>query len=291
MIEPALKRTALLSAILHLMVFILAITLTQRSSRLRLPSAYTVRLVSPVKISTVKKRRVAKKIVPKKTVVKKSVSNNNKTTLRKSVTPEKGPERIHLKEQPARRSGITAVKPSAKGSKDKRELKKAEVKKKAAEDLSRVKEKIASLQAKRASIERIRKRIRLRETALETVLSIRKGEAGSIQPGVVEKEARPEKPLVEGEALLKADDFMSSYYMIIQNKIWSEWVFPDFRKDEPLEAIIRIKILKDGRVVTEGFEKRSGDKLFDRSVLRAVTKASPLPPPPYEMAIGLRFIP
>jgi len=38
-------------------------------------------------------------------------------------------------------------------------------------------------------------------------------------------------------------------------------------------------------------EKSSGDLFFDRSALKAVTKASPVSPPPYEMEIGIRFFP
>jgi len=44
--------------------------------------------------------------------------------------------------------------------------------------------------------------------------------------------------------------------------------------------------VKDARI-----EKPSGNVLFDRSALRAIAKASPVTPPPYEMEIGVRFYP
>jgi colicin import membrane protein len=79
-----------------------------------------------------------------------------------------------------------------------------------------------------------------------------------------------------------------SYYALITKKIWSEWIYPDF--DSPdLEVVISIKIDKEGRVVSQKIEKSSGNILFDRSASKAITKASPLPPPPVEMEIGVRF--
>ena len=58
-----------------------------------------------------------------------------------------------------------------------------------------------------------------------------------------------------------------------------------------LEAIVVVRILKDGTVIVQEMEKKSGNALFDRSALRALTKASPLTPPPNEMEIGVRFYP
>jgi colicin import membrane protein len=81
-----------------------------------------------------------------------------------------------------------------------------------------------------------------------------------------------------------------SYYAKITQQIWQEWVYPDTR-DKNLEAVIAVKISKDGSVTIRGIEKGSGNALFDRSALRAISKASPVSPPPYEMEIGMRFYP
>ncbi len=79
-----------------------------------------------------------------------------------------------------------------------------------------------------------------------------------------------------------------SYYALITQKIWSQWVYPDF-ESAGLEVIISIKIDKDGKVISQEIEKSSGDVLFDRSATKAISKASPLPPPLIEMEIGVRF--
>ena len=79
-----------------------------------------------------------------------------------------------------------------------------------------------------------------------------------------------------------------SYYALITEEIWSEWIPPDYTATG-LEAIISIKINSDGKVVSREIEKSSGNTFFDRSASKAISKASPLPPPPVEMEIGVRF--
>ncbi len=80
------------------------------------------------------------------------------------------------------------------------------------------------------------------------------------------------------------------YYSKITREIWQQWVFPDTGQKD-IETIISIRILKDGTITAQRIEKRSGNPLFDRSAIKAIAKASPLPPPPYEMEIGVRFYP
>jgi colicin import membrane protein len=80
------------------------------------------------------------------------------------------------------------------------------------------------------------------------------------------------------------------YYSKITRQIWQQWVYPDTGKKN-LEAIISIRILKDGTTIVQRIEKSSGNSLFDRSAIKAITKANPLPQPPYEMEIGVRFYP
>jgi colicin import membrane protein len=80
------------------------------------------------------------------------------------------------------------------------------------------------------------------------------------------------------------------YYSKIIREIWQQWVFPDTGQKD-LEAIISVRIKRDGAITAQRIEKSSGNLLFDRSAIKALAKASPLPPPPYEMEIGVRFYP
>ncbi|MBI4654833.1 MAG: cell envelope integrity protein TolA [Nitrospirae bacterium] len=81
------------------------------------------------------------------------------------------------------------------------------------------------------------------------------------------------------------------YEDIIRQKIWGYWVHPN-HNISGLETIISVIIRKNGEIKVREVEKSSGDLLFDRSAIKAISKANPLPPPPDgEMEIGLRFIP
>ena len=88
------------------------------------------------------------------------------------------------------------------------------------------------------------------------------------------------------------------YYTIIWGKIRESWILPGglVKNQEGLEAIISFKILRDGKIEDIRFEKFSGNSYFDKSVLRAVEKADPLPPLPREfkeeyLDVGVRFHP
>jgi TonB family protein len=84
------------------------------------------------------------------------------------------------------------------------------------------------------------------------------------------------------------------YYMAVFNKIQSAWVLPHYYEQKQLMAIVEITIRKDGRIVTSQFEKKSGNAAFDRSAMRAIQKANPLPPLPPGikeplLTLGIRF--
>ncbi len=82
----------------------------------------------------------------------------------------------------------------------------------------------------------------------------------------------------------------NDYYSTVINKIRDNWVYPE-SIDKDLLTIVIIKIAKDGSISINRIEKRSGNPLFDRSVLMAINKSSPLPPPKEEIEIGIRFMP
>ncbi len=79
-----------------------------------------------------------------------------------------------------------------------------------------------------------------------------------------------------------------SYYALITQKIWGEWIYPDLDLSD-LEVVISIKIGSSGQILSHYIEQTSGNKIFDRSASKAIIKASPLPSPPVEMEVGVRF--
>lgn len=93
-----------------------------------------------------------------------------------------------------------------------------------------------------------------------------------------------------GSVNIKGEGVSSSYLVLISGVIRQNWNIPD-TLPRNLEAVVSIRILSNGKVIIEGFEKRSGNPLFDSSVLHAIKISSPLPAPKSEVIVGLRFKP
>lgn len=88
------------------------------------------------------------------------------------------------------------------------------------------------------------------------------------------------------------------YYSVVWSKINDSWVLPENMTSgkKNLEAIIAIRIRKDGEIVKVWTEKSSGNTFFDQSALRAIAKTNPLPPIPEGYGeeffeLGIRFSP
>jgi TonB family protein len=141
------------------------------------------------------------------------------------------------------------------------------IKDKKAEEITE--EKIAAIAAKK-KVERL--------VQLRSVISLKASSNNS-------KNSSETTPAQEGKGSL-----FDEYYAKIRKEIWQQWVFPDTGQKD-LEAIISIRIMKDGTISIQKIEKSSGNPFFDKSAIRALTKATPLSPPPYEMEIGVKFYP
>jgi TonB family protein len=88
---------------------------------------------------------------------------------------------------------------------------------------------------------------------------------------------------------------MNAYYSLIWSRIRGKWTLPQgILPRENIEATIQAKILRNGTVVDLSFEKRSGNRYFDESAMKAIKKASPFPPLPdsirdNNIEVGIRF--
>jgi len=92
------------------------------------------------------------------------------------------------------------------------------------------------------------------------------------------------------------DPAMQKYLLDIWEKIKSAWNVPGMAQKKDLETIVMVKIRKDGRIVDINIEKRSGNRVYDESVLRVLRAVEPLPPIPSSLntdslEIGFRFLP
>ena len=115
--------------------------------------------------------------------------------------------------------------------------------------------------------------------------SIRKTIQGSLSKDSVKQETPLRAAGVPG--IVNSTD-TESYSALVFERIQREWIYPDFDIAD-LEAIISFKITKEGKVMSQKFKKSSGNTIFDRSAMKAVLKASPLPPPPVEQEVEVRF--
>ena len=96
-----------------------------------------------------------------------------------------------------------------------------------------------------------------------------------------------------------AEVFPFTYYLeSILRRIGSRWVKPGLSSymDSSQKTVVYFKILRDGEVDEIRVEERSGSSLFDRACLKAIERASPLPPLPggfreEDLGVHLEFLP
>ena len=92
-----------------------------------------------------------------------------------------------------------------------------------------------------------------------------------------------------------SDAKMNVYYSLIWSRIKGKWTLPQgILPRENIDAVVQARILRNGTVVDLSFEKRSGNRYFDESAMKAIKKASPFPPLPDSIRdnnidVGIRF--
>jgi colicin import membrane protein len=80
-----------------------------------------------------------------------------------------------------------------------------------------------------------------------------------------------------GSGVVRGLEFIM-YTEQVKRRVKESWIVTE--KKPGLTATVRFGVQPDGEVFAIELVKRSGDRAFDESVVRAVNKANPLPPPP-----------
>ncbi|MGV8057192.1 MAG: energy transducer TonB [Smithellaceae bacterium] len=99
--------------------------------------------------------------------------------------------------------------------------------------------------------------------------------------------------MASGEITAKTNDYAN----FVSSRVHNNWsIPPELKPRGNIETVIEIKIMRDGTLAYAGFEKRSGNRFYDDSAMKAVKKSSPFPPLPEGfsgsiMEIGIRFHP
>ena len=91
------------------------------------------------------------------------------------------------------------------------------------------------------------------------------------------KERNQPPPSSKGGGIVKGIEFVN-YYNRMRQEIKQRWTWGGKKAD--LEMTVRFGIQENGEIVGIRVTRASGDPSYDETVIRAVTRANPLPPPP-----------
>lgn len=124
----------------------------------------------------------------------------------------------------------------------------------------------------------------------KAVSAIRHKEQGRLKPDETAATAGKSK-MSDTQTNSQANEYIGAVWM----RIKQNWSMPSsLLPGKNISTIIDIKISRSGALEYANFEKRSGNRYFDDSALRAIRKSSPFPPFPSwirdnNIEIGIRF--
>jgi len=102
--------------------------------------------------------------------------------------------------------------------------------------------------------------------------------ASAAKPGAAGSAAAP-GTLASGSASVSPE--IASWLRAVRLHVGQAWVLPEGLRRERLETQVEVELDAKGNVLSEPkVTRRSGNPWYDESVVRAIQKASPLPPPP-----------
>ncbi|MEW6600836.1 MAG: TonB family protein [Nitrospirota bacterium] len=246
--EPAFYKIVITSAVLHVLLIIF-ITVPVRTKEMEYKT-YFVDLVGPSAVHRPVKTAPVKKTVPSKTIEDKSPPKAEKAIRKESIPLKKAVPKKGVSLEPD----------------------------KSAETVSREIERLRALKAlsikKKEKEEKLEKDQRDSEEVARAIEIIRKNKQEDITKGAGMSGT-------QGTGI-QPPEYINNYGSTIKGSIEDQWIYPEFDSDG-IEAVLSFKIDKKGNIISPKIVKSSGNVLFDRSAMKAVMKASPLPPPPLGM--------
>ena len=301
----------LLSALIHVVLVVYMVTsVRQGQSETRVLQTYTVALVSPealglpapaqpaVSDQEVKPEVVAPQVVtpqvvaprPQPPPAKKEVAPQKPKATQKEVKPVKSVKAAQKKKKTVK---IAAKKETTPKKKAQQKVKAKKPKKEAQpkpppgqEQASRQKDTHISTQKRDqrilAALEKVRQRVKEagdQARPAKSTKNSKRGVSGGASSGVARQGDGGGAGPVRGLQFIL-------YTEQVKRRVKQSWIVAELKTG--LTVIVRFGIQANGQVFDVEFAQRSGDMAFDESAVRAVRKASPLPPPPvayrYEFA-------
>jgi colicin import membrane protein len=214
----------------------------------------------PVKAEIPKPEKIEKPAKPEKTVKhsEKAAPVDDKLALKNTPVKKEEPK----KEEPQKER----VKESSQAQ-DSKEIKSTAAPDEAAMD--KVRERLIQ-----SALDRVKSRA---ESTQRAAASSKSGEILSVGPGERDGAAALGQGGRGGGTAVRGAEFFM-YQAKIVNMIKENWAWPGQKGS--LKALVRFSIKDNGEITALKIAEPSGDAAFDESILRALRKSSPLPPPP-----------
>lgn len=129
--------------------------------------------------------------------------------------------------------------------------------------------------------------------ALERIQQMAKSEEAAKAAAAKERAAQQAEAaaLVKGNELAAGNSLTGlnkldhqTYLRSVDRQVKQHWNLPQWLANSSLSATVRLYIDSQGFVVKKEIVRSSGDPIFDERVTEAIEQASPLPPPPSNLA-------
>ncbi len=301
--EPGFKQMLLISVLLHLLVPVLYYAPFFPKHKIEKPPVYRVNLVNKI-VKNPQAGRPEAAPVKKKPVVKPKPKPEPKPAVKPTPIPPKPkpvpvkpkPEPIPPKTEPKPKPKPEPVKPKPEPVKPKPEPQPAPkpkpVKKK---PLPKPEPKPAVSKAQESALAARLKKMRAAQEKKASEQA-RKEKLAALKAAAFAESSQIKSPITDapvGMADGKGDEAGVSAVAFVQEYIQQQWSFSKYQAVGNPEAVVKLFYNANGTLLHYKFLKKSGNSVFDESLIRAIAKSKQLPQDlpeamPFEIVFNLK---
>jgi colicin import membrane protein len=272
---------ALVIAVHIVLIVLLSINLAS-DEKPPMPAAQKHKIIDAVVVDAAKyderekqkKLAAQKKIDDKKAAEKKrkqEIENKKKVEKQRLAEKKKQEQKLAVEKKKAAEKQKAAEKEKALALAKKKEAEKKEKERLAQEKAAKEKKERELKEKQRLEAEKKRKEEEERQRRAE--------EKAEFERALLEEERREEEARVQAARAARLQTQLQQYMMQIDQAVENNWLRPATSSEEQSCEVIVTQTMS-GDVIDVQLQSCSSDKAFQRSVERAVRKASPLPLPP-----------
>ena len=272
---------ALVIAVHIVLIVLLSINLAS-DEKPPMPAAQKHKIIDAVVVDAAKyderekqkKLAAQKKIDDKKAAEKKrkqEIENKKKVEKQRLAEKKKQEQKLAVEKKKAAEKQKAAEKEKALALAKKKEAEKKEKERLAQEKAAKEKKERELKEKQRLEAEKKRKEEEERQRRAE--------EKAEFERALLEEERREEEARVQAARAARLQTQLQQYMMQIDQAVENNWLRPATSSEEQSCEVIVTQTMS-GDVIDVQLQSCSSDNAFQRSVERAVRKASPLPLPP-----------